>query len=128
MARAVMTPLTPAERMRPTAPDGRSLRKIGCGHYQAERPADFVERLEISNRQYWFRVLSAFAEDFPGLRAVLGERKFDAAAKAYINDCPSTSFTLRNRGSKLEAWLRKNPKWNGTARELAVDMVRLRMG
>ena len=56
---------------------------------------------------------------------MLGERKFDAAAKAYINDCPSTSFTLRNLGSKLEAWLRKNPKWTGSRRELALDMVRL---
>ncbi|HXP70148.1 MAG TPA: DNA-binding domain-containing protein, partial [Candidatus Dormibacteraeota bacterium] len=111
MARAVMTPLTPAERMRPTAPDGRSLRKVASDIIKPNDRLTSFERLEIYNRQYWFRVLSAFAEDFPGLRAVLGERKFDAAAKAYINDCPSTSFTLRNLGSKLEAWLRKNPKW-----------------
>ena len=31
------------------------------------------ERLEIYNRQYWFRILSGFAEDFPGLRAVSGQ-------------------------------------------------------
>ena len=125
MARAVMTPLTPAERMRPTAPDGRSLRKVAADIIKPNDRLTSFERLEIYNRQYWFRVLSAFAEDFPGLRAVLGERKFDAAAKAYINDCPSTSFTLRNLGSKLEAWLRKNPKWTGSRRELALDMVRL---
>jgi hypothetical protein len=125
MARAVMTPLTPAERMRPTAPDGRSLRKVATDIIKPNDRLTSFERLEIYNRQYWFRVLSAFAEDFPGLRAVLGERKFYAAAKAYINDCPSTSFTLRNLGSKLEAWLRKNPKWIGSSRELALDMVRL---
>ncbi len=125
MARAVMTPLTPAERMRPTAPDGRSLRKVAADIIKPNDRLTSFERLEIYNRQYWFRVLSAFAEDFPGLRAVLGERKFDAAAKAYINDCPSTSFTLRNLGSKLEIWLRKNPKWTGSRRELALDMVRL---
>ena len=125
MARAVMTPLTPAERMRATAPDGRSLRKVASDIIKPNDRLTSFERLEIYNRQYWFRVLSAFAEDFPGLRAVLGERKFDAAAKAYINDCPSTSFTLRNLGSKLEAWLRKNPKWTGSRRDLALDMVRL---
>jgi hypothetical protein len=125
MARAVMTPLTPAERMRPTAPDGRSLRKVASDIIKPNDRLTSFERLEIYNRQYWFRVLSAFAEDFPGLRAVLGERKFDAAAKAYINNCPSTSFTLRNLGSKLEGWLRKNPKWTGARRELALDMVRL---
>jgi len=125
MARAVMTPLTPAERMRPTAPDGRSLRKVASDIIKPNDRLTSFERLEIYNRQYWFRVLSAFAEDFPGLRAVLGERKFDAVAKAYINNRPSTSFTLRNLGSKLEAWLRKNPKWTGARRELALDMVRL---
>ena len=125
MARAVMTPLTPAERMRPTAPDGRSLRKVASDIIKPNDRLTSFERLEIYNRQYWFRVLSAFAEDFPGLRAVLGERKFDAVAKAYINNRPSTSFTLRNLGSKLEAWLRKNPKWTGARPELALDMVRL---
>jgi hypothetical protein len=125
MARAVMTPLTPSERMRPTASDGRSLRKVAAEIIKPNDRLTSFERLEIYNRQYWFRVLSAFAEDFPGLRAVLGERRFDATAKAYINDCPSRSFTLRNLGSKLEAWLGKNPKWLGTRRQLALDMVRL---
>jgi hypothetical protein len=125
MARAVMTPLTPSERMRSTAPDGRSLRKVAAEIIKPNDRLTSFERLEIYNRQYWFRVLSAFAEDFPGLRAILGERKFDAAAKAYINDCPSVSFTLRNLGSKLENWLRKHPKWAGNRQTLALDMVRL---
>ena len=125
MARAVMTPLTPAERMRAMAPDGRSLRKVAADIIKPNDRLTSFERLEIYNRQYWFRVLSAFAEDFPGLRAVLGEHRFDAVAKAYINDCPSTSFTLRNLGSKLEGWLRRNPKWAGTLQQLALDMVRL---
>ena len=125
MARAVMTPLTPSERMRATAPDGRSLRKVANEIIKPNDRLTSFERLEIYNRQYWFRVLSAFAEDFPGLRAILGECKFDAAAKAYINECPSTSFTLRNLGFKLEAWLRKHPKWAGDRQTLALDMVRL---
>src|SRR5260370_29589323 len=125
MARAVMQPLTASERMQNRAPDGKSMRAYASRFIKPNDRLTSFERLEIYNRQYWFRVLSAFAEDFPGLRAVLGERKFDAAAKAYINECPSTSFTLRNLGSKLEAWLRKNPKWVGSRRELALDMVRL---
>jgi hypothetical protein len=125
MARAVMTPLTSAERMRATAPDGRSLRKVATDIIKPNDRLTSFERLEIYNRQYWFRVLSAFAEDFPGLRAVLGEKRFDAVAKAYLIDCPSRSFTLRNLGSRLEPWLRKNPKWAGSRQKLALDMVRL---
>ena len=125
MARAVMTPLTPSEHMRAVAPDGRSMRAVAAEFIKPNDRLTSFERLEIYNRQYWFRVLSSFAEDFPGLRAVLGDRKFDAVAKAYISDCPSRSFTLRNLGSRLETWLRKHPSWAGSRQQLALDMVRL---
>ena len=95
MARAVMTPLTPAERMRNVAPDGRSLRAVANKIIKPNSRLTSFERMEIYNRQYWFRVLSGFGEDFPGLRAVLGTRAFDKLAEAYLKDCPSQSFTMR---------------------------------
>ena len=125
MARSVMTPLTRSERMRSVAPDGRSMRPVASQIIKPNDRLTSFERLEIYNRQYWFRVLSAFAEDFPGLRAVLGGRRFDAMAKAYLTDCPSQSFTLRNLGSRLVGWLQKHPAWAGSRQNLAVDMARL---
>jgi hypothetical protein len=125
MARAVMAPLTSSERMRAVAPNGRSMRAVASQIIKPNDRLTSFERLEIYNRQYWFRVLSGFAEDFPGLRAVLGGRRFDAMAKAYLTDCPSRSFTLRNLGSRLETWLRKHPNWAGERQSLAVDMARL---
>jgi hypothetical protein len=125
MARAVMTPLTNSERMRTVAMDGRSMRTVASQIIKPNDRLTSFERLEIYNRQYWFRVLSGFAEDFPGLRAVLGGRRFDSMAKAYLTDCPSQSFTLRNLGSRLEGWLRKHSRWAGTRQNLAVDMARL---
>ncbi|MGC1998903.1 MAG: putative DNA-binding domain-containing protein [Candidatus Acidiferrales bacterium] len=125
MARAVMTPLTNSERMRTLAPNGRSMRAVASQIIKPNDRLTSFERLEIYNRQYWFRILSGFAEDFPGLRAVLGGRRFDSLAKAYLTDCPSQSFTLRNLGSRLEAWLRKHPRWAGERQNLAVDMARL---
>ena len=125
MARAVMMPLTPSEHMRPVAPDGRSMRAAAARFIKPNDRLTSFERLEIYNRQYWFRILSSFAEDFPGLRAVLGGRRFDALAKSYLTDCPSRSFTLRNLGSRLEKWLEKHPSWAGSRQKLALDMVRL---
>jgi Putative DNA-binding domain len=125
MARAVMMPLTMSERMRPVAPGGGSMRAAAARFIKPNERLTSFERLEIYNRQYWFRLLSAFAEDFPGLRAVLGGRRFDALAKAYLTDCPSRSFTLRNLGSRLEQWLGKHPSWAGPRQKLAIDMVRL---
>ena len=125
MARAVMTPLTPSEHMRSVASDGRSMRAVASELIKPNDRLTSFERLEIYNRQYWFRILSGFAEDFPGLRSVLGGSKFDRMAKAYLSDCPSESFTLRNLGARLEGWLGKNPEWAGTRQQLALDMVRL---
>lgn len=125
MARAVMQPLTPSEHMQRRAPSGGSMKKYAARFIKPNDRLTSFERLEIYNRQYWFRVLSALGEDFPGLRAVIGERRFDAMAKAYLVANPSRSFTLRDLGSRLESWLRKNPKWLGRNRQLALDIVRL---
>jgi hypothetical protein len=84
MARAVMQPLTSSERMQRRAPDGGPMKRYASRFIKPNDRLTSFERLEIYNRQYWFRVLSALSEDFPGLRAVLGERRFDTMAKAYL--------------------------------------------
>jgi hypothetical protein len=125
MARAVMQPLTSDERMRNHAPDGKSMRAYASGFIKPNDRLTSFERLEIYNRQYWFRLLSSMIEDFPGLRAVLGDKRFEAMSKAYLVDCPSRSFTLRNLGGRLETWLRKHSKWAGAKQALAIDIARL---
>jgi hypothetical protein len=125
MARAVMQPLTASERMQRRAPDGGPMKRYASRFIKPNDRLTSFERLEIYNRQYWFRVLAALGEDFPGLRAVLGERRFDAMAKAYLIANPSRSFTLRNLGARLESWLRRNPKWAASNQNLALDIVRL---
>lgn len=125
MARAVMTPLTPSGHMRGAARNGHSMRAEAAAFIKPNDRLTSFERLEIYNRQYWYRVLDSFAEDFPGLHAVLGDRRFDRVAEAYIAACPSHTFTLRNLGRLLESWLRKHPRWAGARQKLALDMVRL---
>jgi len=125
MARAVMQPLTASERMQQKAPDGRRMRSYAAGFIKPNDRLTSFERLEIYNRQYWFRLLSAMTEDFPGVRSVLGEKRFDAMCKAYLMDCPSRSFTLRNLGGKLESWLRAHPQWAGSAQRLVLEIARL---
>ncbi|HXM91966.1 MAG TPA: DNA-binding domain-containing protein [Candidatus Dormibacteraeota bacterium] len=125
MARAVMQPLTFTEHMQRTGPDGQPMRAYAARFIKPNDRLTSFERLEIYNRQYWFRLLSSMVEDFPGLRAVLGAARFEAMSKAYITDCPSRSFTLRNLGSQLESWLHKNPRWAGKKQALALDIVKL---
>jgi hypothetical protein len=125
MANAVMTPLTPSDRMRRVAPNGRSLANVANKIIKPNDRLTSFERLEIYNRQYWFRLLDAFSDDFPGLRAVLGDRRFNKLAQHYLTDCPSRSFTMRNIGSRLESWLSKHSEYAASRHQLALDMVRL---
>ena len=127
MARAVMTPLAPGDNMQRRTPGMGDMRRYASTFIKPNDRLTSFERLELYNRQYWWRVLAALQEDFPGLRAVLGDKKFDAMSKAYLVDCPSTSFTLRNLGKKLEGWLTKHPKWAGKGQRLALDITRLEM-
>jgi hypothetical protein len=83
------------------------------------------ERLQIYNQQYWWRILGAFGEDFRGLRAVLGERKFDKLAVAYLEACGSHSWSLRNLGSQLISFLEKNPALISPRAALALDVARV---
>jgi hypothetical protein len=125
VAKAIMQPLTRSEHMSPVGPGGGKMRSYAARYIKPNNRLTSFERLEIYNRQYWFRVLAGLAEDFPGLRAVLGSQRLEAMCKVYLTDCPSTSFTLRNLGARLESWLRKNPVWIRSRRELALDMVRI---
>jgi hypothetical protein len=125
MAAAVMQPLTLNETMRPVAVDGRATCAIAESFIAPNSRLNAFERLEIYNRQYWFRVLSALAEDFPALRSVVGGSRFDAASVAYLTVHPSRSFTLRNLGSKLPDWLAANPAFAGHRHRLAIDVARI---
>jgi len=121
----IRQPLTASEGMREQTRDGRPVREIVDALIKPNDRLTSFERLEIYNRVYWFRILSALAEDFPGLRAVIGQKRFDRLLIAYLTDRPSVSFTLRNLGSRLEAWLREHPEFTPKNERLALDMVRL---
>ena len=125
MAAAVMHPLTRSETMPQRRRDGKSNRSEADAIIRPNDRLTSFERLEIYNRQYWFRLYTCFEEDFPGLQAILGRARFDALMRAYLTECPSESFTLRNLGSRLEAWLTRNPAWIEPHVTLVLDMVRL---
>jgi hypothetical protein len=128
MAAAVMQPLTDDEQMQPRDTTGRwSGRPMGevVGEFIApNNRLTAFERLEIYNRQYWFRLQTAFHEDFPALRAVVGPDRFQALMNGYLAVHPSRSFTLRNLGSKLAEWLTQSPHYAGRKVKLAIDVIR----
>ncbi len=119
MAGAIMAPLDAGDRLRAAG---------AAAALEIVKPNDRLtspERLEIYARSYWYRVLDGLRDDFPGLRAILGVRAFDRLSRAYLAELPSESFTLRDLGARLPAWLERHPEHLGKNPVLAMDMVRL---
>jgi hypothetical protein len=113
MAAAVMAPLTVRDGSVRRRPDGTRTEPGAAAWVTPSDRLSSFERLEIYNRQYWFRILDSLAEDYPGL------------ARAYLAECPSRSFTLRNLGSRLPPWLASHPGFAGARAGQAVAMARL---
>lgn len=120
----IMNPLNSEFDMQHTWHDGRPMEEV-IGEIIApnDRLSSF-ERLEIYNKQYWFRLIDCLYDDFPGLVAVLGSERFSLLSRAYLTKHPSRSFTLRNLASHMVEFLLAEPKWGGKRQQMAVDMAR----
>lgn len=125
VAAAILHPLTRSDTMLRRRRDGVSNEGEAEALIAPNDRLSSFERLEIYNRQYWFRLYTSFEEDFPGLKAVVGRANFETLMRDYLTDCPSTSFTLRNLGSRLTEWLEAHPDYVEPRGQLAMDMVRL---
>jgi hypothetical protein len=113
MAAAIMTPMR-----KPVPRDAAAL-------VMPNTRLTSAERIDIYRESYWTRVLDSLRDDFPGLQGIVGPRAFDRLARAYLADCPSQSFTLRDLGSRLHDWLREHPAHANPNPTLALDMIRL---
>jgi putative DNA-binding protein len=125
MIEDVRRPLTADFEMQKTTEDGQSTEKIAASYISANARLSSFERLEIYNRQYWFRLISAVSDDFPTLNAVIGVKRFDALILAYLHENPSNSWTLRDLGGRLPKFLEVHPEFGGRRYRLAVDVAKL---
>lgn len=117
IAEAVMRPLGPGDAMR------RENRATAEAFILPNDRLSSCDRLQIYNQQYWWRIQGAFAEDFRGLRAVLGERKFDKLAVSYLADCGSESWNLRDLGGRLAEYLANHPELLAPHTALATEVA-----
>ena len=124
-ATGVTRPLTRGHHMQPKWTNGESARKAVAAFIKPNDRLSSFDRLEIYNRQYWYRLLDCLCEDFPGLRAVIGDKRFHDLSVAYLTKYPSNSYALRDLGNHMEKFLHKEPNWTAPHEALARDIVRL---
>jgi hypothetical protein len=125
MVEDVRRPLTLDFQMQSFTSDGSPVDDIASSYIAPNRRLSSFERLEIYNRQYWFRLSSALGEDYPTVQAVLGTKRFEALTVAYLREHPSVSWTLRDLGAKLPAFLVAHPELCGRRHRLVTEVADL---
>ena len=83
-----------------------------------------ARHLEIYREQFWLRHTQSLLEDFPGLAGVLGQSAWERLTEEYLLAHPPASFSLRELGEKLPAFLER-ADFLHEQRQLVLDMARL---
>jgi len=108
MAQVIMRPLD-GDRMQTQLDNHKSINALAQSLIKPSHSLNSFERLEIYNKQYWYRILDSVEEDFEGVLTILGREKFCALSEAYVSQHPSRTFTLRDLGNKMPDFIRLNP-------------------
>ncbi len=124
MTHILIRPLTKSDGLQPVWIDGRPMTEVAEEFIKPNDRLSAFERLQLYNRMYWFRLIDIMHDDNPGLRAVLGDKKFTRLIEAYLAKYPSRSFTLRNLCSRLGQFIREESRWTAPHTALATNVVR----
>lgn len=118
MGQAIMRPLA-EDGMQKTWLDDAGMHDFAAEFIKPNKNMSSFERLEIYNKQYWFRLLDSLQEDFPGLNAILGDERFEALCVAYLTAYPSRSYSLNHLGAGLARFIRDNPEFTHPCSSMA---------
>lgn len=82
-----------------------------------------VDRLDLYANMYFFRILDVLRDDYARLVQVVGDAPFHNLITDYLLACPPHSWTLRNAGDRLAAFVAQHP--SGQKRPWLSDLARL---
>jgi hypothetical protein len=83
------------------------------------------ERLAIYATSYYLRLLDCLANEFPIVKATLGEDLFNDFAMRYLQRFPSHSYTLHRLGENLARFLAQDRPGREDWSDFLIDLVRL---
>ncbi len=69
------------------------------------RALDSIGRLQVYGNAYYARLLDCLSAEFPTLRHAAGEEAFGAFCFGYLQQHPSTTYTLTQLGAKFPQYL-----------------------
>lgn len=87
---------------------------------------DASARLDVYRSSYRARLVECLGDDYPVLRMMLGDERFETLAHEYIERCPSSSPNLNGFGRGLPAICRRDARGNlGPIADSAAELAAL---
>lgn len=110
-------------RRRRALPKDDAVSRAARAHVRGNDRLSPVEQVEIYREQFWLRHTGSLLEDFPGLSGILGQDDWERLVEGYLGEAPLTSFSLRELGEGLPAYVERSSTLPHHA--LCLDMARL---
>lgn len=93
--------------------------KEGAKILRSTKNVPAQKRIEIYQRQYWYRVLDSIDEDFPQLKAYLGEKIYWEIIEKYLLLYRSKDYTMRHLGQFLSSFIASSKIISGQKKNVA---------
>ncbi|HEX2613243.1 MAG TPA: putative DNA-binding domain-containing protein [Fibrobacteria bacterium] len=119
MGRASARPLLAGNATVKRGVDGVSLRAEADKRLRSRNGMSGLERLEVYNRQYWFRLITIMQEEYPCALHVIGLDAFNGWVIKYLDANPPASPYLATLDAGFPAFLRR--RYRGKNRERVLE-------
>lgn len=120
----ITQPLTLQGNIRAKTPDGGMVAKETAKRITTGPRLRPHQKIELYNRQYWWRLLKSLHENFPLVTRLFGYHSFNTAiAIPYLTACPPDDWSLNSLGTNLCKWL--DEKYREPDRKLVLDAAYL---
>jgi len=123
MTHVLVRPLTSKDGLQSSWIDGRPMEEVAAEFIKPNDRLSAFERLQLYNRMYWFRLIDCVYDDNPACAPRWGE-KIRRIGRGLSREISFRSFTLRNLCSRLEQFIREEPRWTAPRTRLALDVAR----
>jgi len=124
MAKVIMRPLKD-DSMQRELDNHESITNLANALIKPNKSLTSFQRLEIYNKQYWYRILDSLEEDFAGILTIVGREKFTKLCEAYVSQHPSRTFSLRDLGNKMAQFIRLNPSYAAPYARMACETAQV---
>jgi hypothetical protein len=105
-AGVITQPIDSNSRINPTAPSGKTTASEAAMFIVPSPTLTPIQRIEIYNQQYWWRLLSSLHEIFPLVTRLFGYSDFNMQIGIpYLSACPPNQWSLNAIGSRMIEWI-----------------------